>query len=192
MLSEAMEAAPVSPAGLGLGGNAPHSPTRLQTAVASAFAQPLASLDLAASSVCRPNENLNGVAKGLDRAAALEAKIGGEHVALALVGVGIGSAATVDWCAANMLQQIVDRAGAQNPPVPPFIKPQKMGDARPLRHRTPAQFFLVTHPPSRTCSALPKPQPTTPREMRSPKPRSARLSLLIWRRSPSPSRRGAC
>ena len=43
MLSEAMEAAPVSPAGLGLGGNAPHSPTRLQTAVASAFAQPLAS-----------------------------------------------------------------------------------------------------------------------------------------------------
>jgi hypothetical protein len=44
MLSEAMEAAPVSPAGLGLGGNAPHSPTRLQTAVASAFAQPLASL----------------------------------------------------------------------------------------------------------------------------------------------------
>ena len=140
MLSEAMEAAPVSPAGLGLGGNAPHSPTRLQTAVASAFAQPLASLDLAASSVCRPNENLNGVAKGLDRAAALEAKIGGEHVALALVGVGIGSADTVDWCAANMLQQIVDRAGAQNPPVPPFIKPKKWAMRHPFATARPLIF----------------------------------------------------
>ena len=150
MLSEAMEAAPVSPAGLGLGGNAPHSPTRLQTAVASAFAQPLASLDLAASSVCRPNENLNGVAKGLDRAAALEAKIGGEHVALALVGVGIGSADTVDWCAANMLQQIVDRAGAQNPPVPPFIKPKKWAMRHPFATARPLIFFSsLTPPPAR-------------------------------------------
>ena len=159
MLSEAMEAAPVSPAGLGLGGNAPHSPTRLQTAVASAFAQPLASLDLAASSVCRPNENLNGVAKGLDRAAALEAKIGGEHVALALVGVGIGSAATVDWCAANMLQQIVDRAGAQNPPVPPVIKPTKWAMRHPFATARLPTFSR--HHPLPHVFRPPKPQPTT-------------------------------
>ena len=64
-------------------------------------ASTLASLDVAASSVCRPNENLNGLAKGLDRAAALEAKIAGDSIALALVGVGIGSATTVEWLCAR-------------------------------------------------------------------------------------------
>ena len=97
---------------------APPSAEALEAHVNKAFGRPPATCSSASfkASPPRPPEH-PFAAGGKDRMATLDAIVGGELVSLAMVGVGLGSAAVVDWCANNALPQLV-RAAEDDPSGP--------------------------------------------------------------------------
>ena len=77
-----------------------------------AFGRPPLTCTASTHSMCPPRPKEHPFSGGgKDRLATLEKIIGGEVVSLAMVGVGVGSAALVEWCTINALPNLVNAAG---------------------------------------------------------------------------------